>query len=419
MAEFLVIRLPADADAAADWVAVDDSGSRRSPPATGALRDAAADVGDRSVIVLAPGRDVLSVTVDLPARGARLQAALPFALEDQLADDIEDLHFAAGKRLDNGHLPAAVVAHERMRTWLERLADAGIRPDRLVPENHGLARIPNTTSLLLAGDEILFNDGADTEFVMEGLSPAEVVAAASVRAASGDDAGAAPPRHLLVYCEPADQARFENDWATLREELDSVDINLLPEGVLPRLAVTVAAGAGVNLLTGPYAEKAEVGALFRPWRHAAALVAAIVVAALAGKAVDYYRLTREEAALREQFTAEYRELRPGFSGEVVDPVGTVRSLRRSIGGPAGAPAVFLPSLEALSRALVENSAAELEAISYRAGVVNVNLSAPDVTTLDRIQKLVSESPRFTARIEATNQVGDRVSSRIEITESGA
>ena len=418
MAEYLVIRLQSGDDLAS-WIAVDDTGARRSPPVSGPLAEAAGDVGDRNVIVLLPAADVLTVTIDLPARGARLLAALPFALEDQVADDVEDLHFAPGKRLPNGRLPVAVISHERMQHWLERLSAADIRPARIVAENQGLAIIPNTMSLLVSGERLMFNNGLDTEFAVEQLTPLDLVAASGAMQTETAEDEQPPSRHLLVYCEPADEDRYHRDWNALRDELDGVDINLLPDGVLPRLAVTVASGAGVDLLAGPYGEKAEMSKLFLPWRRAAILLLALFVAGIAGKGVDYYRLLGEEAELKAQFITEYREIRPNDTREVVDPVGTVRSLQRSLGGPAGAAPVFLPSLQQLSRALAQNRSAEVEQISYRAGVVNISLTAPDVTTLDRIQQLVSESARFTAEIKSTVQDGDRINSRIEITEEGA
>ena len=81
--------------------------------------------------------------------------------------------------------------------------------------------------------------------------------------------------------------------------------------------------------------------------------------------------------------------------------------------------VFLPSLQQLGSALQQNKSAEIEAISYRAGVIDVRLTAPDVATLDNIQKIVSTSGRFSASIQSTDQVGDKVSSRIQIRETGA
>jgi len=92
-------------------------------------------------------------------------------------------------------------------------------------------------------------------------------------------------------------------------------------------------------------------------------------------------------------------------------------VRRSFGGPA-ALQVFLPSLQQLSIALQQNATVDIEAISYRAGVIDVRLSAPNVATLDNIQKLISNSGRFNASIQSTDQVGDKISSRIQIREAG-
>ena len=46
---------------------------------------------------------------------------------------------------------------------------------------------------------------------------------------------------------------------------------------------------------------------------------------IATKGVDYYRLAQDEAALRAQFNAEYRQIRPGDTREILDPVATVIS----------------------------------------------------------------------------------------------
>ena len=416
MAEFLVIRLGVDREQAASWIAVDSNGTRTSQPVTGPLASAARDVGDRSVIVLVPATTVLTTTVAIPIKGgSRLRAALPFALEEQLADDIDNLHFAAGARRDNGQVPVAVVAHERMSEWLEQLDEAGLSASRIVPENYGLARIPGTMSLMAAEDQIMFNDGADNEFVMQGAKPSDALAVAGALEESENEDHV--PGHLLVYCSQGDEERFQHDWNALRHELASVDINLLPDGVLPRLAVTVAAGNSINLLQGRYGAKTEIGALFRPWRYAAILLLTFGVMVFGGKVADYYQLTQEEVALKAQFEQVYRSIRPNDQREVVDPVATVNSVRRGLGAPS-ALQVLLPSLLQLGQAVQQNETASIEAISYRAGVIDVRLTAPDVATLDKIQKAVSSSGRFSAAIQSTDQVGDKINSRIQIREAG-
>lgn len=424
MAEFLVIRIGERAEDPVHWMAVDASGARRSPPATGTLLEASGEVGDRKVIVLVPGTEVLTTTVDIPVRGTKMQAALPYALEEYLAEDIDKLHFAAGTRRSSGRVPVSVVSREKLAGWLSHLAAAGVRPASIVAENHGLARIPGTISLLVAENRILINDGGDNELVMQDVSPGDALAAIGAlddgaTAGTDDDVigGALPmPRHLLVYCEPGVDERYELDWMAMRNELESVDVNLLPDGVMPRLAVTVATGAGVNLLQGEFGRRTEYSGLLQPWKYAAMLLLGLFIVAVAGKAAGYYSLARQEAAYRQQFNEEYQRTAPDAPA-VEDPASVVASMRARSGRSA-APEVFLQSLEHLGRALSQSDAARIDAISYRAGVIDIRISAPNVATLDNIQRSIGEGGRFDASIQSTDQDGDRINSRMQIQAKG-
>ena len=423
MAEYLVIRLGKHPDEEVAWIAADTGGARRSDPETGSLLEAQAATADRDVIVLVPSAEVLTTSVDLPVRGgAKLLAALPFALEEYLADDIDKLHFAAGPKRQSGRTPISVVSHERISEWIESLSAAGIQASSIVADSYGLARIPGTVSMLLADKQVFLNDGDDTEIVMEDVSPAEALAAIGLldggEVPAGEDAPATTaPRHLLVYCEEADEERFQRDWIAIREELESVDVKLLADGALPRLAVTVATGAGVNLLQGIYGVKKEYSGMFRPWKYAAMLLLAFGVLGLIGKATDLFLLLREEARLKEQFNAEYQVVLPG-APETDDPARVIQSLKRRAGATTLTP-VFLQSMQQLSRAIQQNREARIEVISYRNGVVDIRLTAPDVATLASIEELVGESGRFAANIQSTNVEGDRVQGRIQIQEVGS
>ncbi len=423
MSEYLVIRLGGHPDQQVQWIAADSSGATRGPPLAGMLSETQTDIGDREVIALVPSAEVLTTSVAIPLRGgAKLQAALPYALEEYLADDVDKLHFAAGARRASGKTPVSVVSHERLAAWIDMLAEAGIHASSIIADSYGLARIPGTISMLLAGDQVFINDGDDIEVVMQDVSPGDALAAIGAldhgAESESDEQADAPrlPRHLLVYCAAADEERYQHDWIAIREELDSVDVKLLADGVMPRLAVTVATGAGINLLQGAYAARKEVGGMLRQWKVAALLLLAFAVIGSGAKATDYWLLLRQEADLRQTFNAEYRQILPG-APETEDPARVIESLRRRVGTVSSAP-VFLQSMEQLSRAMQQNQEARIEAISYRAGVVDIRVTAPNVAMLDSIQRAVSENGQFRATIQSTDQDGDKVSSRIQIQEIG-
>ena len=422
MSEYLVIRLGEHPDQQAHWIAVDSSGAMRGPPATGLLSEAKADIGAREVIVLVPSAEVLTTSVDLPIRGgAKLQAALPYALEEYLADDVDKLHFAAGPRRASGKTPVSVVNHERIAEWIELLAGADIHASSMVADSYGLARIPGTISVLLVENQVFINDGGDIELVMQDVSPGDALAAIGAlddgsKSEGAEEAEAPPPRHVLVYCEAEDEERYQHDWIAMREELGSVDVKLLADGVMPRLAATVATGAGINLLQGVYGAKKEYGSLFRQWKYAAILLLALGVIGIAAKATDYYVLLRQEAELQQIFNTEYRQILPG-APDTADPARVIESLKRRVGTVTSTP-VFLQSMEHLSRAMQQNPEASIEAISYRAGVVDIRVTAPNVAMLDNIERAVDQNGQFQATIQSTDQDGDKVSSRMQIQEIG-
>ncbi|MEM9209710.1 MAG: type II secretion system protein GspL [Pseudomonadota bacterium] len=419
MAEVLVLQLGDDAASAAHWIVVDSSGARVSAPVMGPLSAARVDAADRKIVVLVPAADVLSTEASIPVKApAKILAALPYALEESVADDIEDLHFAAGARDEDGRVPVAVVNRSCMQAWLETLEKAAIEPHALIAENAGLAMIPGTISLMLAGDAVFINDGQSTELVMHGIGPEEALQA--IGALDRDDAdeeGPGLPGHVLVYCDANAEATWSTHFSALRAQFESFDVKVLPDGQLPRLAVTVAAGAGINLLQGEYAPKAEYGGYFRPWRIAAALLLAVGVIGLLGLGLDNFRLSQQETELKARFLEEYREIAPGAT-DVRDPIAVISSLRGRTGTSGGESSMFLQSLEQLSAAMQANAAASIQAISYRGSVVDIRLTAPSVSVLDDIQRRIDQGGSFEAEIQGTTPDGDKVNSRIQIRVAG-
>ncbi|MEJ2601697.1 MAG: type II secretion system protein GspL [Gammaproteobacteria bacterium] len=426
MAEILVIRLRETDAGEAEWLAVDSGGGRRGEPARGTLAQAAAAAEDRRIYVLVPAADVLITSADVPAKGARLLQALPFALEEQVAQDVERLHFAPGERRGGGRMPVAIIEEEKLQETLQRLQDNGIRPAALFSEAQGLARIPGTLSVLIEDDLIILNDGAAMELALQGLRPGDALAAVGLlddadAGAQAADAARELPRHVLVYCDPATAERYELEFQALRQQLDSLEVKLLPDGALPRLAVTIGAGGGINLLQGAYAPRTATHSLWQPWRAAAGLAAALFLVTLIASGVRYADLRAKDKRLSAEVEEAFRATFP-WVGEVRDPAAQMASELARVGQSGGgtrSTRQFLATLESISAAMRQTANTRIEAISYRDGVMDIRLTAPDVATLDRLRKLVGESGRFVAKIQSTDQQPDGVKSRLQIQVAGA
>ena len=136
MSEYLVIRIDQSQPELATWIAVDSTGARHSEPVIGTLQEAATNVAERRVIVLVPSADVLTTTVDIPVKGARLLAALPFALEEFLAEDIEEerrvFHVGITRASDTTTVVCTAGSESRFVSQLDNARDPDAEPEPAV-----------------------------------------------------------------------------------------------------------------------------------------------------------------------------------------------------------------------------------------------------------------------------------------------
>src|SRR5690606_1476427 len=111
---FLLPSACAEADAQAEVVWVRDDEQLRLPFAEALARS---DAGWRLVL---PVEAVTACAVQLPTQKARwLRQALPFAVEELLAEDVEQMHLALGELLADGRHRVFAVRRAWLAAWLE------------------------------------------------------------------------------------------------------------------------------------------------------------------------------------------------------------------------------------------------------------------------------------------------------------
>src|SRR6202162_2135838 len=99
MAHTLLLRLPAPGQEDTEWLTIDEAGEPATARQRGPLSLAAAVGRAAKVILIAPATQILLAEPELPpGSGARLARAVPFALEEQLTEDIDQLVLALDRK---------------------------------------------------------------------------------------------------------------------------------------------------------------------------------------------------------------------------------------------------------------------------------------------------------------------------------
>jgi general secretion pathway protein L len=412
MAEILLIRTGAlDAGDAAAFLACDAAGQLLLPPQRGTLRDAAPLAQGGRVVGLVPAQSVLTLDADLPARaGSRLAQAVPFALEEQLADDVDTLHFALGARDESGKTPVAVVARPTLDGWLAAFAAAGIQLDALHCEAALVQGLPGNVVALLDGAEVHLcpPDGRAVTLPASPIADAIELAAGS---ATGSLVG------LLIHATAEDWKARAAEVEALRPRFATLKVQILQQGVLPWLAQNLANCAPINLLQGDYAPRRSGAADWRRWRVAAGLALALLVLHGGARLREVTRLGKQESAVEAQLADPARPVL-GASADTADQRRAVeRQLlaTRSAGAGAGD---FLPALAALAAARATVPDARVESVAYQPGSVEVKLQASDAASVERINAAL-RSGGWQAELQGGSAAGQGYQGRIRITPGAA
>src|SRR5579862_170941 len=317
MAEWLLLRLPRTPEQPATWLVVDAQGAPTGPPQSGPLNLAAARAATRRVCVLVPGAEVLLAAPEVPVKGgAKLQQLVPFALEEHLADNIEDLHFAIGRRSgDSTRVPVAVVARTLLDEWLTLLRSNGIEPDSVYADSELLPQNPGQAVALLEEDAVFVRPPGGSPVTL----PADALGEALVIAQSGADTTATGARGLILYTGAAEWQRHSAQVEAARPRFDGIKVQLLTGGPLALFAQQLPQGNAINLLQGNYAPTSSRAVGLRAWRVAAMLLAALFLLHVVGKAAEWQVLKKREHQVDGTIRDTYR------NGMGTEPPGTAEA----------------------------------------------------------------------------------------------
>jgi general secretion pathway protein L len=411
MADWLLLRLPrADAELAT-WLVVDARGAPISPPQSGPLGLAAARAPGRRVCLLVDGAEVLLAEPEVPVKaGAKLQQLVPYALEEHLAEDIEDLHFALGKRAaESNRTPVAVVARALLDGWLAELRGAGIEPDAVYADSELLPENPGQAVALLEGDLVSVRPPGGTPVTL----PADALGEALEIARSGAESSGTGARGLILYTGAAEWQLHSAQVEAARPHFDGVRVQLLAGGPLALFAQQLPSAAAINLLQGAYAPVSSRGAGFMAWRVAAILLASLIALHLVGKAAELQVLKRHErqvdASIRDTFRSSMHTEASASEAR--------RMMERRISGARDAGEGLLAALQALAQARDAAPGTSVQSLNFHGGSLEMRLSAPDASSLDRLNQSLRSSG-WHADLTSGSNSGSAYEGRIQMRSGG-
>ncbi|QBS13223.1 type II secretion system protein GspL [Legionella geestiana] len=320
------------------------------------------------------GAETFSIlTVELPPIGEqKVRAALPFALEERLAQPVETLHFAFDRaHYANGQFLVVAGANSEITNTLEKLETAGILPDSLTLDWFAL----KPGEACAGVHHLLVHDAT-----FNGALSPEMVPLYS----------ASRPIETLVYT-----------FSDSNPEIQVSDSVLQNTDFYTFVATRLYEAPGINLCQGNLRKTSTPKLAVRLYQLAGVLGALLITGFIGMKLFELHRLNVQGEALDTKIATLYRSFFPEAK-VIISPRFRVSQWLKAHDGQAGTSLWGL--LERLARARSGQSF-DIQQLRYRAPGLSVTFLCNDFSTLEAIENLLRRQGGSVTQTEAASHEG--------------
>ena len=345
------------------------------------------------VVVGLPSDDVRSTLLKVsPEELKHLSKSLPYMMEEQVAEDVEELHFVASA-LGEEQFLVAFTRQDKMADWVEQLSFN----DSLKvfgPEALCLPLEGDECCAVVDGDEVVLR-WSDAHGARVDLSLLSTVL----------DSLAEIPSSLVIYGTDREQvvSQLTDDQAAL------VDWR---QGGWGALLLLTKSAPQVNLRQGSFAPPLPLVKWWGVWKAVAIAASVALSLQFVSDVSQFQTLKQQNLELRSAIQDSYRKANP--RGAVVD---AEKQLDRQIAEFAGEESVtaFTPKLVDVVTATMAKSG-RVTSINYTSGQLRLNLTAQDFASVEQIRQAL-ERAGLKATLETSSARGDEVRARLRIEVS--
>ena len=380
----LFLRLPSDSSQPLLWMlASPETSQYGSVEAGGTDLQLTSLLTRYSPWVLVSASEITFHQVTLPHRSRRqCLRMLPFLLEEQLASDIENLHFAILEEREN-ICYVAVVEKVVMQGWLTRCEQLGVRDHMFLPDVLMLPLSAEGWSAVSLNDQWLLRSDAYSGMVVESSWLPQLLAISSP---SVIESYSTPPTHTM-----------------------GIEWRQLPERDILQLAAEREEYKGDDLRQGEFSRRGSLYARIHPWRSVMFSLIAYVLLLLCDAGISHYRLWQQAENWKQVSINFYRQLFPDEKNVINPRVQMMNHLQQL---PVNSQPDMSAEILQLQQLLTETSTIRLQTLRWDSNrkELIIDLQAESFQVLE--QFLLLAGKKYQLQPGEVRQNNEGVESRI-------
>ncbi|MCK9606096.1 MAG: type II secretion system protein GspL [Methylomonas sp.] len=368
----------------------------------GGLAELAAQAQGRPLILVWPAASLLLLEIELPLRSAaQIAKALPFALEELLAEDVERYHLSWRRQAGTQRIAVAAVDGELIAACTRRFAEAGLTLQWAVPEPLLLPWQDGQCAMLLEGDNGVFRYG-------------EWLGGGGERELCGV---------LLERLYANGQAQGDLQlWSRIGAEVPGLSLPVRIEqhamdDTLLLYAGQWQAASGLNLLVGAYAPQIRRQNELKAWLPAAAILLIALLAQLAGQWQLLDKQRQQLQTLETNTQTLFKQTFPDIKRLVNLKVQADQQLSALQTQSMQQTAGFLPLLYRVGKRLKDQPQFKLRRLQFADNSLHLKFLAPDAASVEQLNRQLSDEDGLQVDTRAVVGVTDGTEADIAIQQN--
>ena len=390
------------------------------------VQDFRGDFFDLPLVVMLEGVNLVSMQVNIPSKQAKhIAQALPFMLEDMVAQDVDSLHIAAGTRGKAGELPVILCQKSYITNMIDHFAEAGLQVHHVIADMYCLPPQENSWHFLTDGRCLLVRVDNQSPLTIEldalpvllnALFVEDLAAPEKITVTVGSDFTSGNLENWLKTQFTSHIADLTTEFEI--EHIEQTSFSYLCESVLPNLA-----SEPINLLQGSYKPISKRRPSLIKWKPMTALAGVFVALFVGFQYTHAWKLEEKTDQVANQAEALYKRYFPQ-DRRIVDIRKQMTDKLENAASQGGSEG-FLTLLAMVGEKLNEmNRGADKPRLSplritydETQGDLKIDFLAGGFTDLDAL-KAKLESMSLAVEIARASQDGDQMKARMNIRSAG-
>ncbi|WP_188152335.1 type II secretion system protein GspL [Teredinibacter waterburyi] len=379
---------------------------------TGDADALAQEVGgdDLPVALVVPGQWVVSTHVEIDIKDKRHFAKLlPYEMEEELIDSVEDLHMAFGP-ITGDSVDVLYLKSDVMNSVVADLIAANCDFRTALPDYLNLIVEDKGLTFIYEDGVVIARLGKMRGFAIEASM------APMILADLGETQKVDGPINLVAendYDLDKLTLWLPEQWRSEAEDSPELVRNI---GGLWDWIDTGSDRQPINLRSGSYSRQLPLTRWLQEWKTPLVALAAAYVIALAVTFFQYQVAKSQQKTILSQMNAVYQQAVPNGRGG--DPERKLETLVKTLkGGPSGGTTNFVALLNSVAKAVKQAGNITMSSIRYTGDQreLMLNIEGSSFAELETLRGAVT-AEGFAAELLRVEAKGDRHSARMKVTE---